>query len=39
MRKNPPLRKMFAEFAQYVIEYKKTGKEDDEEEAEILADE
>eukprot|EP00985_Skeletonema_marinoi_P019492 scaffold11197_cov143-Skeletonema_marinoi.AAC.2 len=39
MGPNPPLRKMFAEFAQYVIEYKKTGKEDDEEEAEILADE
>jgi len=35
---NPPLRKMFAEFAQYLIEYKKTGKEDDDEEEEILAD-
>jgi len=34
-----PLRKIFAEFAQYLIEYKKTGKEDDDEEAEILADE
>jgi hypothetical protein len=26
MRKNPPLRKMFAEFAQYVIEYKRLAK-------------
>ena len=34
---NPPLREMLAEFAQYLIEYKKSGKEDEEEEAEILA--
>ena len=35
---NPPLKKMFAEFAQYLIEYKKNGKEDDDEEKRILAD-